>query len=82
MSHTSTCPITYFIPMKERIQKRAMRIIHGYDTPYDVALELSSLERPSAYRDNLRDDLLLKVPVIQRTNYIIFYLLIRTETYL
>ena len=45
----------------ERIQKRAMRIIHGYDTPYDVALELSSLERLSAYRDNLCDDLLLKV---------------------
>ena len=44
----------------ERIQKRAMRIIHGYDTPYDVALELSSLERLSAYRDNLCDDLLLK----------------------
>jgi hypothetical protein len=45
----------------ERIQNRAMRIIHGYDTPYDVALELSSLERLSAYRDNLCDDLLLKV---------------------
>ena len=45
----------------ERIQKRAMRIIHGYDTPYDIALELSSLERLSAYRDNLCDDLLLKV---------------------
>jgi hypothetical protein len=45
----------------ERIQKRAMRIIHGYDTPYDVALELSSLERLSAHRDYLCDDLLLKV---------------------
>jgi hypothetical protein len=36
----------------ERIRKRAMRIIHGYDTPYDVALELSSLDRLSAYRHN------------------------------
>jgi hypothetical protein len=51
----------------ERIQKRAMRIIHGYDTPYDVALELSSLERLSAYRDNLCDDLLLKVKVSRNT---------------
>ena len=66
----------------ERIQKRAMRIIDGYDTPYDVASELSSLERLSAYRDNLCDDFLLKVSVIRRTNCIIFYLLIRTETYL
>ena len=45
----------------ERIQKRGMRIIHDYDAPYDVALELSSLERLSAYRDNLCDDPLLKV---------------------
>jgi hypothetical protein len=45
----------------ERIQKRAMRIIHGFDTPYDVALELSSLERLSDYRDNLCDEFLSKI---------------------
>ncbi len=45
----------------ERIQKRAMRIIHGFDTPYDVALELSSLERLSDYRDNFCDEFLSKI---------------------
>ncbi len=45
----------------KRIQKRAMSIIHGFDTLYNVALELSSLERLSAYRDNLCDEFLSKI---------------------
>ncbi len=32
-----------------------------HDTPYDVALELSSLERLSDYRDNLCDEFLSKI---------------------
>ena len=45
----------------ERVQKRAMRIIHGFDTPYEVALDLSSLEWLSSHRENLCDDFLLKI---------------------
>ena len=41
--------------------------MHGYDTPYNVALilnlNLSNLERLSVYRDKLCDDFLLKSSV-------------------
>ena len=45
----------------ERIQKRAMRIIYGFDTQYDVALESSCLVKLSTYRDKLCDEFLTKI---------------------
>jgi hypothetical protein len=56
-----------------------MRIIHEFDTPYDVALNLSSLERLSVYRDKLCDDFLPKISI--KHNKLFKYHVIWTEIY-
>ena len=49
----------------ERIQKRAMQIIHGYDTPYEQALATSIIPSLSQRRDELCSTLFDKIVVQQ-----------------
>ena len=45
----------------ERIQKRALNIIYGYDISYTEALKMSELPKLSDYRSHLCDDFLNKI---------------------
>ena len=47
--------------MLERIQKRAMNIIYGYDVPYSEALVMSKLHKLSDHRSYLCDDFFKKI---------------------
>ena len=47
--------------MLERIQKRAMNIIYGYDVPYSEALVMSNLHKLSDHRSYLCDDFFKKI---------------------
>ena len=47
--------------MLERIQKRAMNIIYGYDVPYSEALVMSKLHRLSDHRRHLCDEFFNKI---------------------
>ena len=42
--------------MLERIQKRALNIIYGYDVPYSEALVMSKLHKLSEHRSHLCDE--------------------------
>ena len=46
--------------MLERIQKRAMNVIYGYDVPYSEALVMSKLHKLSDHRSYLCDDFFKK----------------------
>ena len=47
--------------MLERIQKRALNIIYGYDVPYSEALVMSKLHRLSDHRSHLCDEFFNKI---------------------
>ncbi len=51
----------YLCTTLEQIQKRALRIIYGYDTPYNDALEESGLLKLADYRLKLCDEFFAKV---------------------
>ena len=51
----------YLCTALEQIQKRALRIIYGYDTPYNDALEESGLLKLADYRLMLCDEFFAKV---------------------
>jgi hypothetical protein len=57
----------------ERIQKRAMWIIHGYDTPYEQALAISRIPSLSQRRDELCSTLFDKI-VVQQEEQLYKYL--------
>jgi hypothetical protein len=47
--------------MLERIQKRALNIIYGYDVPYSEALVMSKLHKLSDHRSHLCDEFFNKI---------------------
>ena len=47
--------------MLERIQKRALNIIYGYDVPYSEALVMSKLHKLSEHRSHLCDEFFKKI---------------------
>ena len=47
--------------MLERIQKRALNIIYGYDVPHSEALVMSKLHRLSDHRSHLCDEFFNKI---------------------